>query len=174
MADRPTDLTQPTQPTDSDRPADRLTIKQAAAHFGVSENAIWQRIKRGTLHTVKASGRTYVLLDGQPTTEPKPTDQPTERPTETDRQTTEDHNAVIAELRGTITRLEQDNQRLWGEVEARRQAEGELRIIIANLTDSLKALPVQATTDDRPTDTVVATVTPAPQTRWWRFWERRS
>ena len=171
MTDRPTD---PTQPTDSDRQADRLTIKLAAAHFGVSENAIWQRIKRGTLHTVKVSGRTYVLIDGQPATDPRPTDRQTERPTETDRQPTEDHNAVITELRGTITRLEQDNQRLWGEVEARRQAEGELRIIIANLTDSLKALPAQTTTDDRPADPVVATATPTPQTRWWRFWERNT
>ncbi len=40
----------------TDREATDLTISQAARYLGVSENAVRQRIKRGTLAAAKVDG----------------------------------------------------------------------------------------------------------------------
>jgi hypothetical protein len=42
----------------------RLTVQQAAAHLGISEGAVRNRIKRGTLTAEREAGRVYVLLSG--------------------------------------------------------------------------------------------------------------
>jgi|SRR5829696_4043462 len=45
---------------------DRLTIPEAAEALGVTQSAVWQRVKRGTIHHEKdAEGKTYVFI--QPT-----------------------------------------------------------------------------------------------------------
>ncbi len=47
---------------------DRLTIPEAAEVLGVTQSAVWQRIKRGTIHNEKDSdGKTYVFLAEEPT-----------------------------------------------------------------------------------------------------------
>jgi hypothetical protein len=50
--------------TDESRQANRITVQQAAAHLGISEGAIRNRIKRGTLRVEREAGRVYVLLAG--------------------------------------------------------------------------------------------------------------
>ena len=48
--------------TDESRQAKRLTVQQAAAHLGISEGAVRNRIKRCTLRAEREAGRVYVLL----------------------------------------------------------------------------------------------------------------
>ena len=50
--------------TDEPRRTNRLTVQQAAAHLGISEGAIRNRIKRGTPRAERKDGRVYVLLAG--------------------------------------------------------------------------------------------------------------
>lgn len=50
--------------TDEPRRTNRLTVQQAAAHLGISEGAVRNRIKRGTLRSEREAGRVYVLLAG--------------------------------------------------------------------------------------------------------------
>jgi hypothetical protein len=49
---------------DESRRAKRLTVQQAAAHLGISEGAVRNRIKRDTLQAEREAGRVYVLLSG--------------------------------------------------------------------------------------------------------------
>ena len=42
----------------------RLTVAQAADQLGISEGAVRNRIKRGTLQAEREAGRVYVLLAG--------------------------------------------------------------------------------------------------------------
>ena len=50
--------------TDETRRTKRLTVPQAAAHLGISEGAVRNRIKRDTLRAEREAGRVYVLLAG--------------------------------------------------------------------------------------------------------------
>ena len=45
-------------------PSRRLTVGQAADQLGISEGAVRNRIKRGTLQAEREAGRVYVLLAG--------------------------------------------------------------------------------------------------------------
>ncbi len=52
----------------------RVTVQEAAEHFGISPEAVRMRIKRGTLEAQKVNGRVHVLLDTDPTPDPTPSD----------------------------------------------------------------------------------------------------
>ncbi|MBE0491526.1 MAG: integrase [Sulfurospirillum sp.] len=45
----------------------KLTLTQAAVHFGVSKEAIYNRLRRGSLESVVEDGVKYVLLEENPT-----------------------------------------------------------------------------------------------------------
>ena len=50
--------------TDEPRRDKRLTVQQAVARLGISQGAVRNRIKRGTLRADRVAGRVYVLLSG--------------------------------------------------------------------------------------------------------------
>jgi hypothetical protein len=78
---------------------ERLTIRGAAARFGVSESAIRKRIDRGTLRHDKGSdGRIYVYVD-------------TVADAVADTSTTPESNALISQLRDEIQYLREENRR---------------------------------------------------------------
>jgi hypothetical protein len=52
----------------------RLTVAQAADQLGISEGAVRNRIKRGTLTAEREAGRVYILLAG-PAQSDKPRDE---------------------------------------------------------------------------------------------------
>jgi len=52
----------------------RLTVAQAADQLGISEGAVRNRIKRGTLAAEREAGRVYILLAG-PAQSDKPRDE---------------------------------------------------------------------------------------------------
>ena len=49
----------------------RVTVSEAAVLLGISEGAVRMRVKRGTLPSTREDGRLYVLLNIDPTPEPK-------------------------------------------------------------------------------------------------------
>ena len=55
-------------------PIRRLTVAQAADQLGISEGAVRNRIKRGTLQAEREAGRVYVLLAGAASRD-KPSDE---------------------------------------------------------------------------------------------------
>ncbi len=119
--------------TGADTRADeRLTLRQAAAHLGVSESAIRKRVERGTLRSDKGpDGRRYVYLDvtnlGADTMADKGVDSSAPR----------ERDALISQLRG-------ENEFLRDQV--RRQQE-----IIAQQAVTMRQLsaaPSQEPTED--------------------------
>jgi predicted ArsR family transcriptional regulator len=50
--------------TGKPRRAERLTVQQAAGQLGISEGAVRNHIKRGTLRAEREAGPVYVLLAG--------------------------------------------------------------------------------------------------------------
>ncbi len=101
------------RPSGDESPSNqRLTVPAAAAALGITEAAVRDRIKRGTLRTYREAGTVYVLLESveSPTNRDAPTDKPT------------DQSELVAVLR----------EQLAEEREARRRAD----TIIAQLTQA--------------------------------------
>jgi hypothetical protein len=98
--------------------------------LGISDGAVRQRIKRGTLPSTHEGGRLYVLLYDDPTAD---TDRPHDR---TNDRTSE----LIATLREQL--------------QAERQAHAEARRIIAGLVERIPALeaPQEGTPSAREAD----------------------
>jgi hypothetical protein len=95
-----------------------LTLREAAARFGVSESAIRKRVERGTLRSDKGpDGRRYVYLD-------------TGADTGADQSATGESGALISEMRA-------HNATLREQLEAERQAHAEARRIIAGLVERI-------------------------------------
>ena len=137
---------------------DEHTIKTAAQLLGTSEGAVRQRIRRGTLRSIRRGGRVYVALDG---TEPSSTLSSTPEST---RLTSE-----VAALRDEV-------EWLRGEVQ-RKDA------ILLNMTEAMKALS-PPTSEDCPESAETAEEGPegaeprsaaggaqeGAQRPWWRRW----
>src|SRR5829696_3708245 len=70
----------------------RLTVAEAAEVLGISSEAVRTRIQRGTLRSVRESGRVFVLFDADRTQ------------SDTDR--TGDRTALVDELRARVAFLE--------------------------------------------------------------------
>jgi hypothetical protein len=98
----------------------RVPVSEAAALLGISDGAVRQRLKRGTLTGEREAGRLYVLLDANPTDDINRTHDRT--------------NELISTLQAQL--------------EAERQAHGEARRIIAGLVERMPAL--EAPTDSAP------------------------
>jgi hypothetical protein len=97
------------------------TIKSAAAILGTSEGAIRQRLRRGTLRSVRREGRVYAILDG------------------TEQTGTHESSTLTSEVEA----LREQVEWLRGEVQ-RKDA------ILLNMTEAMKALspPVQEASPD--------------------------
>lgn len=155
----------------SDQEPTGLTINQAARALNVSENAVRQRIKRGTLPAEKIDGIWRVDIDDQDANhEP---DHETGQPTAT--------TSAISDQSAYVEHLETEVSRLWAELESRRLELERRDVIIARLTERIPALESGATgssetatdTDDdqhaMPADTDSQD---AESGAWWYFWRR--
>ena len=163
MTDQPTD--QNDRPDGDHRPTtvEHVPIAAAAVQFGITVNAVRQRIKRGTLEGYKTPAGWVVVID-RPTTDRPPTTATNQRPTTTDQATPVD----LAPLAAVISDLTRENRQL-----AEAATVWQLRAIQAE--ERLTQLTAGASTDDDIRDTTGAepdarTDAPAP---WWRFWARR-
>ena len=166
------------------------SLREAAGVLGISPHALRMRIKRGSIEAYKdTDGRWYVLLpdgDREPSREPS-------------------HGYERGDDRGTsrgeayehsrIARLESEVAFLRAELEARRESERELRILLAEqgrtLAEIARSMPVLPVgTPERPPDSPESPQStpewppepqgvtqmyriPEPAKRpWWQFWRR--
>lgn len=109
-------MSEPTEPTDGpDEPASRAaTVAEAAAALGISQDAVWGRIKRGTLARIEGmsgpAGAVYVDLasagrarGNRPTVRPSDRTDHTDRPTKpSDRPTVRPSGATAAGDRASL------------------------------------------------------------------------
>jgi hypothetical protein len=141
---------------------DGLDLDGAAARLGISREAVRKRLQRGTLKGRRVNGRWSVELPDDPDGRAD------------DGRTRADGDQLTEVLRDELAFLRR-------ELETRRESERELRIIIARLTEQLKALPVGASDAperdekprDEPQDTGYVYRVPEPVRRpWWQWWRR--
>ena len=129
----------------------RLTVREAADQLGISEAAVRNRIKRGTLQAERESGRVYVLLAGA-----VHRDEPTDTPA--------DESALVAVLREQLA--------------AEREANRENRRIIAGLIERIPELEAPPEPQDTPSearprsDEGIGTQEPEEATERRPFWRR--
>lgn len=107
----------PTSTTDHDKEADRppvdhepMTINNAARRLGISQNAVLQRAKRGTLYSEVIDGKRMVWVPpgGRSVGTKKTTDQPVA--TTKNEPTDQTETAALA---GIIDRLVRENREAW-------------------------------------------------------------
>jgi hypothetical protein len=109
----------------------------------VSPEALRKRIRRGTVTSEKRDGRWYICLDN-------------DQDTVQDVSWTQQDTVQDVGRDALVEQLQQENARLWAELEARREAEREQRIIISQLVGRVEALqagydmPHAPESDDRP------------------------
>jgi len=141
-----------------------IPLRDAAAHLGISENAVRKRITRGTLQAHKVDGAWSVVVDDYPTATPESAiDQAATTPPATppDQPPALDQTALVEQL-------QMENGRLWAELESRREADREQRIIISQLAGRVEALQAGqgAPGSTEPSDQHDDDRRPA----WWQFW----
>lgn len=102
---------------------ERVTVAEATARLGISQHAVRQRIRRGTLPSERdPDGRVYVYLSTEPSGGASP-----------------GYPELVEELRQRVESLERT-------VEAERQANEQNRQIIAGLTQRIPQLEAPADT----------------------------
>jgi excisionase family DNA binding protein len=126
-----------------------LTIREAAAHLGVSTRTINRRVRAGTLTQTQRDGVRYIVLGDIPAqTYPEPSTAETQDRTDRDTET------LVSELRDRLATTEADRDH-W-----RHQAET-LSRNVSELTATLYQLGNQK-----------AINAPKQQHRpWWAFWK---
>jgi len=162
-----------------DQEAEGLTIAQAARRLGVSENAVRQRVKRGSIAAAKTGGVWRVFLPDLPDHQAdhdadhqadyhgdqEATGTPTVTPAVREQMGVV-YSEWLAPLVNRVAGLERENGRLEQERDQLR-AEVERLKTAADVTGqdvpSLPAAASPATPRIRPHPS------PAP---WWRFWDR--
>lgn len=146
-----------------------VTIRVAAEQLGISENAVRQRIKRGSLQAVKVAGIWRVHLPDD-----QAGDQQHDR-SSTSTATTSGHEVDQSAL---VEQLQRENQRLWEEIEARREELRRRDILAAQQQDTIGELASRVRALSAGQDAPGATSSDdsstagldIPPRRWWRFW----
>jgi len=130
---------------------ERITLAEAAHRAGMTPTILRKRAQRGTLTgAVKVDGAWYVETPGQDKARPTGTPDGT------------DAGARWPDL---VAALQQENGRLWGELEARRREVERLHTLLAQA--QARALPAPAEVA-QPASTASQMATAAPQRRrWW-------
>ena len=139
---------------------DRLTLRQAAAHLGVSESAIRKRVERGTLRSEKGTdGRRYVYVD---------TGADTVADIGADPSATHERDVLISRLEDEVAYLRE---------ESRRKDEIIMQQVMTMRQLSAPAPPEQPeaseTVEEGPEVTQSQSDTPGPQEAVQRPWWRR-
>jgi hypothetical protein len=130
----------------------RVSVSDAAVALGISDGAVRQRVKRGTLASTREGGRLYVLLDTDPTPGPERTHDRTDE--------------LIRTLREQL--------------DAERQAHAESRRLLAAALERIPAIEAPPetrgspeTAPEEPEGVTPRPSTPEPQTGAQRSWWRR-
>jgi len=163
------------QDNNQDSPPQGVTVSTAAGQLGITVDAVRKRIQRGTLEIYRVDKRVYVVLDAV-------TDSP-ENPTMTAPGPVSDtvQDIEIEYLKRENQKLEDNVAELSRRLDTSEQAQSELRLVIARLSERIPELP--ATTAPTPTSERVfsadADTTSTPDVNgqpeqsasaWHRFW----
>jgi len=103
--------------------ANGMTVPVAAQTLGISENAVRKRIQHGTIRSELIDNRRIVYL---------PTDT-----VQTERGLSQAEPVAQPVVGGLVEQLQSENQFLRDELEARREAERELRVLVAQQSAQL-------------------------------------
>ena len=147
-----------------DTDQDAVGISEAAERLGISVEAIRQRIRRKKLEAYKVQDGTWRIVLASPTAHPNGVQDSVQVTVQAPVGPSDGQKELVAQLKGEVVfmRDEMVKQReQWAE-ESRRKD-----VIIAELTQQLKALPAKVKEE------VEATPPPpaAPQRSWWqRLW----
>ena len=132
----------------------KITIEDAANFFGISKEAIYNRIRRGTLQTVVEGGIKYVLLD--PTAKKRQTSLPknlnpyAEKLQSVLEEQNKELRAKIEKLENEIRQLQEEKERLLIEEKMRieqiyKEKDEQLKSILSmiNTRFMLEAKPLE-------------------------------
>jgi len=115
----------------------KLTVSEAANFFGITKEAIYNRVRRGKLRTVNENGLKYVVVEENINSMPK-TRQSTKSSTEKYTQFLEKE---VEELKTKVKKLESENAKLIKEkLEILEQSKKELEEIFATRDEQLKQI----------------------------------
>ncbi len=110
----------------------RVTVQEAADMFGISQEAVRMRVKRGTLESEKRGGRVYILFNTDPTQDL------------TQDRTGDQGGSHLDELRSRVADLQDQVRYLREQLDAERQARTEERrradTVIVQLTSRIPQL----------------------------------
>lgn len=115
----------------------KLTVSEAANFFGITKEAIYNRVRRGKLRTINENGLKYVVVEENINSIQK-TRQPTKSSTEKYTQFLEKE---VEELKIKVKKLESENAKLIKEkLEILEQSKKELEEIFATRDEQLKQI----------------------------------
>jgi hypothetical protein len=118
------------------RLSQRYSIRDAAKALDLTEEAVRQRVKRGTLDSIKVGGSLFVLLD---------TDTSSDRSNDREQPVREEASYVSSDLSTDTSRLvenlEDEVAHLRRQLEQANERDRENRRIIAALTTRIPELP---------------------------------
>ena len=115
----------------------KLTVSEAANFFGITKEAIYNRVRRGKLRTVNENGLKYVVVEENINSMPK-TRQPSKSSSERYTRFLENE---VEELKAKVKKLENENDKLIKEkLEILEQSKKELEEIFATRDEQLKQI----------------------------------
>ncbi len=162
------------EPRDVPEANHRLTVGQAAERLGLTKGAVRSRIKRGTLHTVKETGRVYVMLGGgtSPANHAPDPDEPIDEPSALPE--------LVESLQDQVAFLRAELERRGEEADRYQRIVAGLAQTNANLSERVRELEAASAPRDEPesaaetaTGTNITSPSASPQTGaqrrpWWR------
>ena len=123
----------------------RYSIRDAARVLDLTEEAVRQRVKRGTLDSIKVGGSLFVLLD---------TDTSSDRLGSRERPVTDETSDTLSRSPNDTSRLvenlEDEVANLRRQLDQANERDRENRRIIAALTTRIPELPLMREHDDPP------------------------
>jgi hypothetical protein len=135
--------TSPTDHTTRQREGERYSIPEAAKVLGLTEEAVRQRVKRGTLDSIKVGGSLFVLLDNY--TSPNPANDREQPVGDTTHDASTDTLGLVETLEGEVAHLRR-------QLDQANERDSENRRIIAALTTLIPELPPALNRDAQPNE----------------------
>ena len=126
-----------------------LDIAQAAAHLGITPDAVRKRIRRGTLRAYKKDDRWYVVLGDQDGNQDAVQDSDLDHNQDSvqDATWTTDLEVALEGYRELVQQLRNENARLCHELDARTEELRRKDVLIASLVQRLPEQPAIGAAD---------------------------
>lgn len=117
----------------------KLCVADAATHLGITKEAVYNRIRRGTLEFVEENGQKYILLDSTPNKKAKKSTEKITKKTDANDFFTEYLLGEINELKDENAKLHKQKDELYHEKEQILiQNKEEIKQIYKEKDDKLK------------------------------------